>query len=257
MSEVVRKSDAELAGVSGELLPLRTHVDDGLTVQSQLSLGVAPRLSLSWTVDYSYWTDGHRLLVFHSTSGFSAERDPDELSKHGQLIVDTTTDGSHDMQPGEGAHFYTFLLHKKYFGLVESFSVVRFSETVPTAKIAIGRIRDKMELDDLLRRHKLSAIEHVAKLNEAKVRRLASRTALDRARGIRGPAGGAEHIIADELAIDAVVATLAAKRKKIEELKNDKEFQSLDPVQQEWVLARIDLRLEPGEISIQREKWES
>jgi hypothetical protein len=258
MSEIVRKSDAELAGAGGELLLPRTHIDDGLSVQSQLSLGVAPRLTLSWAVDYGHWTDGCRLLVFHSTSEFSSELYPDDLSQHGRLIIDTTADGSRDEQPSEGTHFYTFVLRKEYFGLVEGLSVVRFSETVPTAKIAIGRIRDKMELDDLLRRHKLSAIEEVANLNEAKVRRIRSRTAFRQARGIRGPAGGAEHVIAAELAdIDAIVATLAAKRRKIEALKNDEQFQSLDTEQQEWVLARLDLRLEPGEISGRRDNWES
>jgi hypothetical protein len=259
MSQVVRRTEAELADTSGAILPTKAHVGDGLVVKSQLVLDVAPRLELGWTVDYRYWTDGYRLLVFHSTSGFSAKRDPDDLSKHGRLIIDTTTDGSRDEQPAEGTHFYTFVLHKEvFFGLAESISVLRFSETVPTAKIAIGRIRDKMELDDLLRRHRLSAVEHVATVNEAKVRRIRSRAALKRARGICGPAGGAAHIIADELAdIDAIVATLAAKRKKIADLKSDEQFMLLDPEEQEAVLARIDLRLEPGAISARKDRWES
>jgi hypothetical protein len=159
-----------------EALPARSHRSDDITVASQLSLGVEPRLSLAWRVTPWCWRSGFTLLVFRSMTGFSAERRPEDLNKHGQLIIETKEDGVLEEVPQEGSHFFTFVLHKKILlGLSEMVSVLRFSETVPSAKVAIGRIRDQIELQEMLERHEVGEIEHEAKRDEAKVRRIRSR----------------------------------------------------------------------------------
>jgi hypothetical protein len=258
VDEVIRKSDSELADAAGEVFRPVTQVDDGLSVTSQLSLGVAPRLKFSWTVDKDHWKEGFRLLVFHNTSGFAPDRDTDDLTQHGQLIIDTTTDGSRDEQPCEGKHFYTFVLRKLYYRFFKKQAVVRLSETVTTAKIGIGRIRDQMELDDLQRRHEMGDIVHEANLNEAEIRLIRSRADLQRAQGKYGPAGGAEHIIAEKLAnIDLVIATLSGKYRKIEDMKIDERFTSLDPHLQEVVLSIIEEEMEPGDVKARRDKRDS
>jgi hypothetical protein len=262
MDRIVRRTSQlpQHGDTAADSLAERTHRGKGLSVTSQLSLGISPKIHIAWNVDRDCWQAGFSLMVFHSTSGFSPEKYPDDLNRHGRLIVETTHDDGYEEQPSEGTHFYTFLLHKRGFlGLWETHSLVRFSETVPTAKIAIGRIKDKMELEDLLRRHELDQIEFEAKLDEAKIRRhQSSRKLAELDKPTKAPANAAEAMIADELAhIDAMLLAFAAKRRKVEELKKDPRFtQRLKP-EQDDLLNEIDGRLDAAELSARREMHKS
>src|SRR5437016_10662975 len=162
---------------ASDLLPAKTHSAGGVCVRSQVALGIEPKLFLSWAVPASYWSAGYNLLVFHSISGFCPEKEPEDLNRHGQLIIETNRDASYEGHPDEGTHFYTFLLHKKiFFGWFEDpTAIVPFSETIPSARVAIGRIRNKLELEEMRRRHELGEIEHEARLDEAELRRMHSR----------------------------------------------------------------------------------
>jgi hypothetical protein len=213
------------------------------------------RLYICWAVNSRYWTSDFTLMVFHSTSGFCPERHPDDLNKHGRLIIETTSNGSREERLTEGTHFYTFVLHKAaWHGLSERVSVVRFSETVPSAKVGIGRIRDSMELQELQRRHELGPIEHETRVNEAEVRRIRSRQKLEQVSGTATTTGGAPGRIAEVSAgIDAMVATYAARRRKIADLEKDERFATLSPQEKEHVLNAIDERLDPGEFSARDE----
>jgi len=258
MGNVVCPSTAPLPDDPGDPLPDRRHVGEEFLVKSQLTLGVEPRLYLSWAVNSRYWTSDFTLMVFHSMTGFCPERHPDDLNKHGRLIIETTSNGSREERLAEGTHFYTFVLHKPaWHGLFEHSSVVRFSETVPSAKVGIGRIRDSMELQDMQRRHELGPIEHETRVNEANVRRLKSRQHVERVSGTAVNAGGASGRIADVSAsIDAMVAIYAAKSRKIADLEKDERFATLSPDQKKHVLDTIDDRLDPGEFSARDEMGE-
>jgi hypothetical protein len=225
-------------------------------VSSQVSLGIEPRLLLSWAIIPRYWQQGYSLMVFHSTSGFSPEKYPDDLNRHGQLIIETNQDAMRDVRPPEGTHYYTFLLHKKSFlGLAEKMSILRFSETIPSAKVAIGRIRDKLDLEDMRRKHELAEIEHESNVIDAELRRMHSRRkfaeATDPSLQKRSGAGA---IIENELAdIDAIVETLFAKRTRVAELKRDPRFRKLSRHEKQIVLTRIEERLDAAEITARRE----
>src|SRR5437667_10188028 len=153
VNQIVRRVAATPAPTKGSesLSRAKTHRSGGIFVTSQVALGIEPKLYLSWAVIPSYWATGYTLLVFHSTTGFSPERYPDDLNRHGQLVIETVQDDGRELHPEEGTHYYTFVLHKKcLLGLREKMSVVRFSETIPSAKVAIGRIRDKLELEEMV-----------------------------------------------------------------------------------------------------------
>jgi hypothetical protein len=153
-----------------EYLPAVERRKDGLMVTSQKTLGVDPGVLLTWTVDPRYWGDGYRLLGFRSTTGFAPELHPKELAAHGQMILEETADGSLDEHPPEGTHFYTFVLHKPiWFGLREAMSVVRFSESIPSARTAIGRIEDQLKLQQLQEDHQLHGVRGQVAANEAAI----------------------------------------------------------------------------------------
>ena len=259
MSQIVRRAaETPVAqGQADDLLPAKTHRVAGMFVTSQVGLGIEPKLYLSWAVQPSYWESGYTLLVFHSTSGFSPEKYPDDLNRHGRLIIETTRDAYHEERPEEGPHYFTFILYKKsLFGLSENLSVVRFSETIPSAKVAISRIKNKVELEEMRRQHELSQIEHEANLDEAEMRRLHAK---ERLADMKNPsnrkkATGADAIIAEELAgIDATVDALVAKGRKIEELKKDPRFKKLTRAERDDVIQRINERLDAAEISARRD----
>ncbi len=246
------------SATAGDLLPEKVHSRGGVLVRSQLALGIEPKLYLSWSIEPWYWRNGFTLMVFHSMSGFCPESSPDDLTRHGQLIIETTQDACREEHPEEGTHYYTFLLYKSHLGLFKSEELVRFSETVPSMKVALGRIKNKLELEEMRRRHELSEIEHDARLNEAEIRRIQSREKLTLAQQPKkGLSTAADGIIAEELAeIDATVETLLAKRAKIQDLKRDSRFKKLSPEEQKAVLERIEERLDAGEVSMRREMRE-
>jgi hypothetical protein len=241
----------------GEIQPARRHSNDGIFVQSQLVTGFDPQLHLEWSVMPSLWRMGYSLMVFRSATGFCPERYPDDMTKHGQLIIETYRDDELVEYPPEGTQFYSFILHKKkWLGLLETMRIVRFSVTVPSAKVAIGRIKDALELDELLKRKELRSIEHVAHRNELKLRRIRSRQALDEARAakqLKGVGSDEETLVDEELAaIDAIVDTFLARRDKIAELKKSPRFRSLRPKEKAEVLKRVEEQLDPSEISARR-----
>jgi hypothetical protein len=258
MNHIVLRSQPEIAPKETDtVLPARIHRGGSILVSSQLTVGVEPRLQFSWTVIPRYWLRGFSLLVFRSATGFSPEKYPDDLNKHGQLIVETRHDGSHDECPAEGTHYFTLLVHKKILlGLSEKMSILRFSETVPSAKVAIGRIRDQIELREMLEEHEIGKIEYEAKLDEARIRRIRSRRSLEE---IENPAprktrNEDDGLIAEELKnIDAMVEAMFAKRQKVSELKKDERFRKLSRQERQAVLERIAERLDAAEISARRE----
>lgn len=258
MGNIVRRvTQAPIqAQPGGELQPEKFHSSGGIFAKSQLLLGIEPKLQLSWSVLPRYWTAGFTLMVFHSTTGFCPERFPDDLNRHGQLIIETLQDDCREEHPGEGTHYYTFLLHRKtFFGLVEDMSILRFSETVPSARVAIERIRNRLELDEMRRQHELSQIEHESRLNEAEVRRIRSREKLQLAQEPTPSRTGG--LMGEALAgVDEIIAGVLAKRKKIQDLKRDKQFKSLTKGEREEILAWIDEHLHLGEMSARMERRE-
>ena len=258
MNQIVRRpANTPLLAQGEETLPARSHRSGPITVTSQLTIGIEPRLRFSWSVSREHWQEGYTLLIFRSYSGFSHEKYPRDLSKHGQLVIETTEDGSHDEVATEGQHFITCLLHKKsLFGLCEHMSVVRFSETVPSAKVAVGRIKDQIELRELLVKHEVMELEHEAKVNEAELRRRRSNQELHDSgnQEKRKPSSRGGSLVEDELAgIDAMVEALIAKRNKIAELLGDARFRKLSKREQRAVLKRVSERLDPSEISARRD----
>jgi hypothetical protein len=258
MNHIVRRS-AQTAAITetGAQLPARSHQGNGFIVASQLTVDVEPRLSLAWRVEQWYWNDGFTLLVFHSTAGFCPQQYPDDLNLHGRLIIETREDATFAQVPEEGSHFFTFVLHKKVFlGLREKLSVLRFSEIVPSAKVAIGRIKDRIELQNMRQQHEVGEIAHEANLNEQKLRRLRSQQKLEECENppVKTPQSGIDPLIAEELEdIDAMVEAMFARNQKVSELKKSERFRKLSPREREAVMERIAERLDAAEIGARRE----
>jgi hypothetical protein len=189
--------------------------------------------------------------------GFCPTKHPDDLNLHGRLIIETREDATFTHVPEEGSHFFTFVLHKKVlFGLREKMSILRFSETVPSAKVAIGRIRDRIELQDMLQHHELGKIEHQANRNEQELRRILSQRKLEEFRNptVKATESRIDPSIREDLEdIDAIIEGFLAKKRKLTELEKSSEFQRLSPQERETVKERINERFDPAEISARRE----
>jgi len=258
MNNIVRHSTQTAAITeSGEQLPARSHQGNGLIVGSQLTLSIESRLSLAWRVEPRHWDHGFTLLVFHSTTGFCPQQYPHDLNLHGRLIIETREDATFMQVPEEGTHFFTFVLQRKiFFGLWEKLSVLRFSEIVPSAKVAIGRIKDRIELQNMRQQHEVGGIANEANLNEQKLRRIRSQRKLEEYENPRAKTrqSGVDPLIAEELEdIDAMVEAMFAKNQKLSELKKSERFGKLSPQEREAVIERIAERLDTGEISARRE----
>src|SRR5205807_2341321 len=105
-----------------------------------------PRILLAWNVRWKYWSNGYKLLGFRSTTGFASHERPEDLSAHGQMFLEETADGSVEQSLPEGTYYYTFILHRE--GIFRWSRVLsdplRFSEVIPSARTAIGRIEDQI-----------------------------------------------------------------------------------------------------------------
>jgi hypothetical protein len=258
MNEVTRRSDQTPVATTGEQLPVRTHHIESIFVSSQLTLAMEPRLRFAWTVKPAYWYAGYTLMVFRSTAGFCPQKYPKDLNEHGRLIIETDRDAYHDECPEEGTHFFTFVLHKRILlGLSERLSVLRFSETIPSARVVVGRIRDQIELRELGVRHEVGLIEHEAKVNEAEIRRIHSRRKLDEVNNPvpKKPPSAAAAILAGELdGIDAMVDTAYARKQKLKEIKSNTRFKTLSRGERKAILKIIEERLDAAEISARSEQ---
>jgi hypothetical protein len=256
MNHIVRRATkAPVVTATGHELPTRTFKNGGISVTSQLSVGIEPRLFFAWSVVPRYWTQGYTLLVFRSMTGFCTEKYPADLNLHGQLIIETNQDARHEECPTEGTHYFTLVLHKKiWLGMREKMSVVRFSEIVPSAKVALGRIKDQVDLQELVGRHQVGTIEYEAKLHEAEVRRIQARRKLGEAMNPPRKTTGAESLIAEELEnIDAMFQASFAVKKKMIELKKDPRFLSLGRKERQAILEKLQERLDAAEIAARHE----
>ena len=173
MSSIIRHDPASLLTEEPIPGPLCKHETREVKVETQLTLGREPSINIRWRVDSMYWSDGYRLLGYRSTSGFSADPFPEELNSHGQLIIEARENDFFQQYLAEGTYYYTFLLYKQdKRGWQEKLSEpVRFSAEVPTAKIALGRIKDQIEFIELQDEAITSRLERKARRSKAQFQR--------------------------------------------------------------------------------------
>jgi hypothetical protein len=267
MKSTVRRVDTALALANNtalqqadECLPAVMHRKGGLSVSGQRTLGIDPRVLLTWSAEYRYWADGYRLMGFRSSSGFAPDQHPEDLSAHGQMILEEIADGSLEERLPEGTYFYTFVLYKRTFlGMWENMTVVRFSETVPSAKTAIGRIEDQLRLQQLKEDHELHGIKSQIAKNEAIValhrsnQKLAALTEPKREDSLEEDVRReVEHIVRQKLKKAMTrVELLAALRDVEKKLKRNPAWKNLDPNQRDRLLAEIVADLDADEEFLQ------
>jgi hypothetical protein len=264
MDHIVRRvKDGALSSVSGDdaLAEPVTRRDHELSVTSQRILGVQPRVLLAWSASAECWRDGYKLLVFRSPTGFAPDRDTRVLSEHGPLILEETADGDLEEHLPEGTHFYTFILHRrKFLGLGESFCVVRFSETIPSAKTAVGRIEDQVKLARMKSRHEADLILDQVAHNEAMLKLHHSNRQLKGVTEPKPELDPLEEAVRRE--VEPIVRqALVRARKRVEmavqlakltkELKGYPGWKALKPSQRHRVLADIAADLDADEATFE------
>lgn len=254
MTQIVQKPE----GNDENPAAVKSYQEKNLKVSQSLMLGIHPKLILSWIVPPEYWDKGFSLRIFRNTTGFCPTRYPDDHSEHGHLIVESFENSSHEEYPDEGTYYFTCVLHRVRFGLWEKLEMVRFAVTIPSAKTAIGRMKDKHELQDLMAGQKFKVVENKAKLNEAKIRLMESEAKLNNSRERNGLPLIEDKEVHPEVKlalheVDAIVDAFIAKRQKIAELENDPRFKLLSRSEQKQVMSRIQSRFNAGEIGARSE----
>jgi hypothetical protein len=154
------------------------------------------------------------------------------------------------------------VLRKEGFFL-EELHTVRFSVTVPSARVALARIEDSIKFEELKRRHELGRAEHPLKLAEIEYRRLELEEKIAAKRQPKPPApnqtrlpkASGLHAFIDAQGgdVNIAVAVAAAKAKKIAEVEGDPAFQSMTIEQRAGIYKLIEEQFDPAEIAA---KWE-
>jgi hypothetical protein len=242
-----------------DYLPVVKRQDKELTVSSQLRLGMQPAMFASWEVPSWCWRDGFRLMIFRSATGFAPDRRAKDLSTHGQLIREEATDGTFEEHLPEGTHYYTYLLHRKGL-LFEHMCIVRFSETVPSAKVAIGRMKDVMELQRLSRQHERWPLEDEIESNDLLIRHHRSMRHLENATQAARPAEDSLEAKVRRQVEQKVATRLVRARTRVEfwkaleaerrRLRSDPDWRRLSRQQRDRILEEIANDLDADEANV-------
>lgn len=261
MSELKRRLRPSLViDTEEDQQPTESHQSEFLTVRSNLLLGVQPKLHLEWEAQADLWKQGFKLMVFRNSTGFCPDENPEDVARHGTLIIEKRHNGFADERLAEGTYFYTFVLFKTdLFRITQTTHVVRFSVVVPSAKVALERIRDRAQLRELMQTEFVAPIGFHTDLNKAKIERLKSRRDLRRLRHENEASPKQERRQLSPVVEDLLKNLLAqfdaqlAVPEVMEQLKADPRLAKLTPDDREKFLseaeARIKKRLHPGDIS--------
>src|ERR1700742_3208155 len=82
------------------------HKGEGLVVDVHRKIGFNPSIRIEWRRLRGY--AGATLKLFKSTTGFCPEDRPQDLSKHGQMILESSRNGEIEQHLAEGTYFFTF-----------------------------------------------------------------------------------------------------------------------------------------------------
>ncbi len=226
------------------------HTGEHLTVVSHLRLGIYPGVRLEWTIERTKQTRGATLIAFRSTTGFCPIDDPDELGLHGQMFLKTTEDGQREDHLPEGVHFYTFILRRPGIFREKRSDPVCFTETIPSAKVAIGRMHDQLALKQLMSdlalasdRHDISQAEVELKLRAAKQRLKELSASTKKKKNLGYRRFKAEH--------DRQLEQMSSTTRYLSDLQNDPRFQQLSEDQQADFLRRVREESDPREFGLE------
>lgn len=224
-----------------DALPPIPHGDGELVVSSQKLLGVRPALGIRWHVAAKIWRQGYRLMVFRNTTGFATEEFPEDLSKHGQMIAQKSADGTLIEHLPEGTYFYTLILQwslrfLKWEFWRQGYKVV-LAETIPSAKVAIGRTEDQAALIEAqmrLRRvrKQLEQLESPPEEDtlEARVRRAVGRRLEERLLRVR-----------------TQIQLATEWNRLLKELRSDPDWKRLKPAVKKQIREDVERELDIGE----------
>ncbi len=205
---------------------------EGLFISLWLDDGIDPSLQLRWCVPQSYWRKGSKLMGFHNTNGFSPEEEPEDLNKHGNLIIEHTHDADFHTPLIEGWHYFTFLLTRPVaWGMFKTTTrPLRFSQNVKSLKTALGRIDDQMKLQHLKEDAELAPILHKLRLTETRQKLLQAEQQFDAIKNPPMKLSKVQQILQrmrdeglDTIALDK------GRRELIAELKQAQDLNSLSP----------------------------
>ncbi len=223
---------------------------EGLFISLWLDDGIDPSLKLRWCVPQSYWRKGSKLMGFHNVSGFCTEEWPEDLNKHGNLIIEHSHDADFRTPLSEGWHYFTFLLTRPAaWGMFKSTTrPLRFSQNVKSLKNALGRIDDQMKLQRLTEEAELAPILHQLRMAEVNQKLLQAKQQLDSIANPPAKLSKVQQILQQmrDKAMDRI-ALENGRRELVNELKQTQDFSTLSAKEAKEVLKYITKSHDPDE----------
>lgn len=245
MGNIVRRVNHPESG--GEEITTRND-GDHIAVLSHLRLGIYPGIRLEWSIDPSELLRHPTLLAFRSATGFSDKDDPDDLKVHGQMILETTSDGEMEEHLPEGTYYYTFLLRRPgLLGLWEKRSKpLRFQEVIPSAKVAIGRLQDQLALQNLVLDLALQHVRHEITEAEVMMKLRAAQSRLkELSQAARGKREGGYRDFRKQY--DGLLDKMSHTSKYVDAIQNDVRFKGLSDTERKEFLRIIKDANDPKE----------
>lgn len=184
--DIIDKSDIDPPLGSIQTMQYRNHI---VMIETRRMIDLAPRVRLDWTVQASVeWNRNSKLLVFRNDQGFFDYDKPNDLYKHGRLIVEVTG-GDESNRRGwieehlpAGQHFYTLIVHTKWFAnIFHSIAgpPLHFSVQIPNAQAMLGNMKMVYEAQREKRTAEQEGLEHEALVNELTIRKELSKKKLE------------------------------------------------------------------------------
>jgi hypothetical protein len=149
MGQIVQrvKRAAQQDGYSFE--DVTEYKGEGLLVEVHRRIDFNPMVRIEWRRLQGY--GGVTLKLFRNITGFCPTDRPEDLTKHGQMILESVKNGEIEQHLAEGTYFYTFQFYQSIlFGLSEKLSrPIRFTVEIPSLDTALKRVGDWQKLEEI------------------------------------------------------------------------------------------------------------
>jgi hypothetical protein len=167
MGQIVRKVKRAANQDGYAFEDVTEHKGEGLQIEVHRRIDFNPMVRIEWRRLKGY--GGITLKLFRNTTGFCPTDRPEDLTRHGQMILESVKNGEIEQHLAEGTYFYTFQFYQSVlFGLSEKLSrPIRFTVEVPSLDTALKRVGDWHKLEEMQHEQEVREVTRVTEQSQA------------------------------------------------------------------------------------------
>jgi hypothetical protein len=255
MGQIVRrvKRQAQQDGYSFE--DTTEHHGEGLWIEVHRRIDFNPMVRIEWRRLSGYGRI--TLKLFRSSKGFCPEDRPEDLTKHGEMILESVKNGEIEQHLSEGTYFYTFqFCQPVLFGLSEKLSrPIRFTVEVPSLETALKRVGDWQKLEEMQHQQGVRQLTREAERAEAVISLSATTKRLLAACADEGERG-VKKLVQDQIGrikerIDLELGLTEGRDRLLTELQASDAFKSMPKAKQKRLVKLVGDELDTDEQAFQ------